>query len=160
MIQAYIKLFNNTNRAYIYENPSRNNFMISRGGGDIKQMPTLDMAILYRQSFLANEALCWLTHTFKAEIFCPEIYHYMIGYTNKHDTEVQELAHEVSLLNAGDSEGLIYLDLCLDNKEDTYYQEVKDAFLANNQESNIFVYSELKTSSTKQQELQTLINSL
>lgn len=160
MIQAYVKLFGNTNKSYIFENPVKSNFIINRGEGDIAYMPTLDMATLFRQSFLANEALQWLTHTFKDKFYSPELYVYMIGYTNKNITAEHQTIHELSVARAKNrSKILIYLDFCLDN-DDWEWQEIKGAFLESQSESEIFLYSELMESEDKRQELQDLITAL
>lgn len=145
MIQAYVKIFDSKNRDYIYENPQKDEFVISMGGNnDIKALRMLDDAIIYRQAFLANEAINKLTQELNEPIVCNELFYYLTGYLNRFDSQGWELIHNLSLESVKEAKILIYLDFCLD-KDVEGFKELQDEFIKENPIEHIFSYKALES---------------
>lgn len=154
MIYLYSKIYNNTNKSYIYAGNSV--YSVIKDEIKITEQPTLEAAIGYRNVLFTNKAVNWLTETFGEAVDSTELFYTLTGYLFPTDTASLIEATQIGYKKCRNAKVLIYFDEFEDGNRDEFHNFALE-FLKYNNKENIFIYSELRESEELQNKLKDIL---
>lgn len=156
MIYAHLKVLDNKNNSYIFENPEKSKWALIKNDVTLKELPTRNDLVKYRQCMIGNETFIWLTNAFKVPIFMPSLTYFLIGYIDDFSSAESKSNFESIVKEiVQQSKILIFVNQCFD-KKDELWSMIKEDFIKkypNDYKERIFAYTSLYKDSNLRQKL-------
>lgn len=151
MIYLHIKVIDNQNLDYIYENPAKNEWALIKDSVTINKAPTRALITQYRQCLFGNEAFVKLLDMFNVAVQIPNLSYTLSGYASEvNKDKVLEFAKEI--LKA--CKVLIIYDLCKDtDNEIAELKQVMQEMYPTDYEQRIYNFSTIERDKDKIKEI-------